>query len=166
MHSSASRSAQGSGRSFRLGLAQRALPGAIGFLSASLVLYVGHFFTDDPMSAGDLAQLLGWSLVGVAVLALTGRRRGVILTEDALVVVNGARRVFPWPGIERLQVRRVLGVSQVVAHLADGRRTTLPAPTSFVDPRFEEKVRELTECWQERRLSPPPAAAPPPAPAP
>ncbi|WP_460069649.1 hypothetical protein [Streptomyces sp. YKOK-I1] len=166
MNSSAPRAAQGSGRSFRLGLAQRALPGAIGFLGASLVLYAGKFLTDDPMSVRDLGQLLGWSLVGVAVLALTGRRRGVILTEDALVVVHGARRALPWSGIERLEVRRVLGVSQVVAHLADGRRTTLPAPTSFADARFAEKVRELTECWQERRLSPPPAAAPPPAPAP
>ncbi|KUO05713.1 hypothetical protein AQJ58_39585 [Streptomyces sp. DSM 15324] len=137
LNSSAPRTAQGPGRSFRLGLAQR-----------------------------DLAQVLGRSLVGVAVLTLTGRRRGVVLTEDALVVVDGARRELPWSGIARLEVRRVLGVSQVVAHLADGRRTTLPAPTSFVDARFEAKVRELTQWWAERRLSPPPAAAAPTAPAP
>ncbi|WP_416985725.1 hypothetical protein [Streptomyces sp. T028] len=166
MNSSAPRAAQSSARGFRLGLAQRVLPGALGFLTASVVLYVGLLFTDDPMSAGELGRMVGWSLFGVAVLALTGRGRGVILTEDALVVVHGERRTFPWAGIEHLVVRRTFGVSQVVAYLKDGRRVTLPAPTSFADARFEEKARELTECWEERRLTPPPAAAPPPAPAP
>lgn len=166
MDSSALRAARGSGRSFRLGTAHRALPGALGFLAASVLLYAGRLVTGDPMGVGELGHLLGWSLVGVVVLTLTGRTRGVTLTEDALVVVHGGRRALPWAGVERLEVRRRFGVSQVVAHLADGRRTTLPAPTSFLDARFEDEVRELTECWERRRLSPPPAAAPPPAPAP
>ncbi|MEU1185296.1 hypothetical protein ABZ464_48360 [Streptomyces sp. NPDC005820] len=166
MNSSAPRAPQGSGRSFRLLSTQRAAPAALGFLSASLALYFGRFFSEDPMSVVELGQVVGWSFAGVTVLALTGRNRGVNLTEDALVVVHGGRRAFPWAGIERLEVRRAFGVRQVVAHLTDGRRTTLPAPTSFLDPRFDDKVRELTAYWEERRFSPPPAAAPPPAPAP
>ncbi|MFJ8112154.1 hypothetical protein [Streptomyces sp. NPDC096132] len=142
--------------SFRLSIPQRTLPVAVAFPCATLLLYACLAFTDDPMGAGELGRTVGWACFGVAGVALLRRSHGILLTEDALVVVNGWRRTLPWAGIDRLEVRRTLGVRQVVAHTKDGRRTTLPAPTSFLDKRFEDKVRTLTERWQERRDPEPP----------
>ncbi|MFF4661369.1 hypothetical protein [Streptomyces sp. NPDC001381] len=151
MHAPAPRAARSTGRSFRLSTPQRVLPVALGFPGATVVLFVCRAFTGDPMRVAEWGQLAGWSLFGVAAVALLRRGRAVLLTEDALVVVDGRRRRIPWTGISRLEVRRSFGVSQVVAHTRDGRRTTLPAPMSFLDARFEEKVRELTEQWRRGR---------------
>ncbi|MFF5187071.1 hypothetical protein ACFY30_25450 [Streptomyces sp. NPDC000345] len=151
MHPPAPRAARATGRSFRLSTLQRVLPVALGFPGATVVLFVCRTVTGDPMRAAEWGQLAGWSLFGVAAVALLRRDRGALLTEDALVVMDGRRRRIPWTGISRLEVRRTFGVSQVVAHTRDGRRTTLPAPMSFLDARFEEKARELTEWWRQRR---------------
>ncbi|MFC4501959.1 MULTISPECIES: hypothetical protein [Streptomyces] len=134
--------------SFRLSLRQRALPAVLGFPGAVLLLQIFQALAGHVMPANVWEQTIGGSFVGAVVLVLVSCRHGVILTEDELVVRNGWRRRIPRAGIERLEVRRVLGVSQVVVRTKDGRYTTLPAPTSFLDSQFEAKARELTRWWQ------------------
>jgi hypothetical protein len=149
--SSDSRTAPDGVRSFRLGALQRALPLALGFLGGTALVAVPCAVAGEPLPAGEAWQLTGWALFGVAFATLLQRGRGVQLTADALVVARGRRRRIPWADIARLEVRRVAGVSQVVVHTRDGRSTVLPAPNSFRDARFEEKTRESTRWWLERR---------------
>ena len=140
-------------RSFRLGTLQRALPVTLGFLGGTALVAVVRVVSGAPLTAGEAWPFAGWPLLAVAVATLLQRGRGVLLTADALVVTGGRRRRIPWAGVDRLEIRRVAGVSQVVVHTRDGRRTVLPAPNSFCDARFEEKAGELTRWWQERQVA-------------
>ncbi|WP_326720726.1 hypothetical protein OHT59_15735 [Streptomyces sp. NBC_00243] len=88
-------------------------------------------------------------MASAAVTVLT-RHHGVILTEEVLVVRGNRRRRIPWTDIIRLEVRRILGVRQVIVHTRDGRATVLHAPTSFVDGQFDQKVAVLREWWEAR----------------
>ncbi|MFI6036368.1 hypothetical protein ACIBBD_19785 [Streptomyces sp. NPDC051315] len=172
--------------SYRLGVGRCALPGLVGLLGAALFLNVVLAVEGDPLPPGELGQLGSAALFAVVVLTLLQRRYGVTVTPDALVLVGERHRRIPWAHIQGLEVRRCLGVGQVVVRTVDGRRTVLRAPMSLLDPRFEAKVRVLVERWSAARqtpparrgpggrdrpalpgpLSPPPAAAGPPAPAP
>ncbi|MGW0713070.1 hypothetical protein ACWD4G_45360 [Streptomyces sp. NPDC002643] len=122
---------------------------------ALTVLHVGLSFTDDPMTGGEFRQWLGAALTAAIVVPFLFPDGRVTLTEDALLIGAGRRRV-PWRDIRDLEVRRVLGVRHLVVRTTDGRRTTLHAPSSFLDRNFDRKVRVLTDHWQTAHAQPHP----------
>ncbi|MFF1678559.1 hypothetical protein ACFVYG_21280 [Streptomyces sp. NPDC058256] len=136
---------------FRQGPLQLALPAFLGLLGGTALVYAGLAFTADPMPLSEVKVCVSAAVVAAAGIALLNRHHGVSLTEEALVVRGNRRRRIPWTDIIRLEVRRVLGVRQVVVHTRDGRRTVLRAPTSFIDGGFDRKVGILTEHWEARR---------------
>ncbi|MFD3930084.1 hypothetical protein [Streptomyces sp. NPDC058614] len=135
---------------FRQGLLQLALPFLLAGLVGVGLVYTGLAFTSDPMPLSEVKEFLSAALVATAAVGVLTRHHGVSLTEEALVVRGNRRRLIPWTDIIRLEVRRVLGVRQVVVHTRDGRHTVLRAPTSFIDGGFDRKVEILGEWWEAR----------------
>lgn len=136
---------------YKSGLLQSVLPVALGFLAGTAFLYAGLALTSDPMGRETLLQCLSGTLTATVVVAVLRRNDEITLADDALVVRGTRRRRIPWTGIERLEVRRVVGVRQITVHTKDGRRATLHTPTSFVDKEFDLKAETLTRWWQARR---------------
>ncbi|WP_327729799.1 hypothetical protein OG250_29745 [Streptomyces sp. NBC_00487] len=148
---------------YRSGMLQAVLPVLpvlLGFLGGTALLCAGLALTADPMGRDTLRQCLSGAFTATVVVAVLRRGDDVTLTEDALVVRGTRRRRIPWPGIRRLEVRRILGVRRITVHTTDGRRVTLHTPTSFVDEGFDLKVEILTQWWQARRRSAHPSRAP------
>lgn len=135
---------------YRHGLLQLAVLYLVPGLVAIGLVYGGLAFTSDPMPLSEVKQFLSAVVVATAAVTVLTRNHGVSLTEEALVVRGNRRRRIPWTDIVRLEVRRVLGVRQVIVHTRDGRATVLHAPTSFVDGQFDRKVGTLTEWWRAR----------------
>jgi hypothetical protein len=102
--------------SFRLGVLQRTLPVLLGFLAATVLMQSWWAFRGHPMSSGELGQCVSWALFGTAFLALLTHRRGTLLTDGALVVHDARLRRIPRSEIRHLEVRRTLGVRQVVVY--------------------------------------------------
>jgi hypothetical protein len=137
--------------SFKLGARQLVSPVLLGCLIATALVYLGLAASGDPMSTGELEPFLWATPLSCAVAALTTRGYGVILTDEALVLIGDRRRRIVRTAILRLEVQRTLGVSRVAVYTTDGRRTMLRAPMSFLDREFDRKVQIITEWWQGSR---------------
>ncbi|WP_216589593.1 hypothetical protein [Streptomyces brasiliscabiei] len=136
---------------YKPGLLQSVLPVLLGFLCGTALLYAGLALASDPMDGATLRQCLSGALTATVVVAVLRRQDELTLTEDALVMRGIRSRRVPWTAVRRLEVRRVLGVRRITLHTADGRRTTLHTPDSFLDKEFDLKAETLTRWWQERR---------------
>ncbi|MCX5560656.1 hypothetical protein [Streptomyces sp. NBC_00038] len=135
---------------FRQGPLQLALPAFLGILGGTALVYAGLALTADPMPLSEVKVCVSAAVVAAAGIALLNRHHGVSLTEEALVMRGNRRRRIPWTDIVQVEVRRTLGVRQVVVHTRDGRATVLRAPMSFVDGQFDRKVAVLREWWEAR----------------
>ncbi|MFG3268551.1 hypothetical protein [Streptomyces bobili] len=139
---------------FRLALVQMAAPLLVGALVGTAFAYVLVAATGSSMTAGEL-----WAYVSAAILAsmvvpaLPPHYR-VEIRGTGLVLHGNRRRNIAWRDITGLQVRKTAGVRMVVVHTVDGRRTTLRAPMSLLDPRFDDKAQALVACWTARRGDP------------
>ncbi|WP_137991188.1 hypothetical protein [Streptomyces vilmorinianum] len=138
---------------FGPGPAQDVVPAAVGMAAATGLLYLGLWWDGDPMSAETLRWCVRSGVVGLAGLLFLPRTRGARLTADCLLVFPafGRGRRIPWPDVSDVAVRRVAGVRHVTVGLVTGERLTLRAPLSFLDRRFDARVRELTEWWRAQR---------------
>ncbi|MGW0843235.1 hypothetical protein ACWD26_24420 [Streptomyces sp. NPDC002787] len=136
---------------FKEGTLRATLPVLLGFLAGTALLYAGLALTGDPMGGDTLRQCLSGAVLATVVVSVLRRNDEVTLADDALVVRGTRRRRIPRTGIQRLEVRRILGVRQITVHTTDGHRATLHTPTSFMDREFDQKVETLTRWWQARR---------------
>lgn len=82
--------------------------------------------------------VVGW-LAGVSVTALG---TSVELRADEMVVRGPVTRRIPRGRVTAVDVRSWCGTRHIFVHHA-GTRTRLPAPTPFLDRRFEAKFREI-----------------------
>lgn len=112
------------------------------------------------MGVGELGQMLLAATAACTVVASTAKGYGVSLTEEALVLGGVRHRTILRASIHRLEVQRSLGVSRIAVYTADGRRTMLRAPMSFLDREFEDKARVITEWWQGGSQGRPPGRQP------
>ncbi|MEU9671847.1 hypothetical protein AB0E25_41415 [Streptomyces bobili] len=146
--------ASGATPTFRLGIVQMAVPLLCGGLVGTALAYVLVVATGGSMTAGEV-----WTWVSAAVLAsvvvpVLPPHHRVELSDTFLVLHGNRRRNIAWWDITGLQVRKTAGVRTVVVHVSDGRRTTLRAPMSLLDPRFDDKAQALMDCWTARRGAP------------
>jgi hypothetical protein len=72
---------------------------------------------------------------------------GITLTPDAAIIHQGRVRVMDWRGVADISVEKEFGYRIVVIRGLDGQRLKLRAPTSFLDRRFDEKVKVIRACW-------------------
>ncbi|MEU2432523.1 hypothetical protein ABZ611_23995 [Streptomyces sp. NPDC007861] len=146
---------------FRLSTAQLAVPLVGGVALATGLLCLAPAWTADPMAAAELRACAfagGAGVIGALVRSPHGA--GARLTLEHLVIVSsfGRRRRIRWADVSRIDVRRTAGVRQVSVSLVTGERLVLAAPMSFLDPRFDARVGELTDRWHRHRGLQPVAA--------
>ena len=96
----------------------------------------------------ELTGLAG-ACVLIAILTRAGRAAITLTPDSAVVVVRGWRtRVIPWPLIASVTVAGDFpGVRHVVLTAVSGKRISLSAPVSCLDPRFTEKVEAIRAYW-------------------
>ncbi|WP_455356752.1 hypothetical protein [Streptomyces sp. SYSU K217416] len=147
-HPAAPRSPDGE-VTFRLSALQIALPVLVGTLVGSGLVYAAMAATSSPIQSTELINCLAAAAIATVVTPLLSRRYGVSLTGDVLIVLGDRRSQIPRDAIHGLEVRSTLGVRQVSIILKSGGRTSLRAPMSFADRRFEDKVRILDDWCRE-----------------
>jgi len=103
----------------------------------------------------ELTGLLG-ACVLIAALTRVGRAAITLTPGSAVVVVRGWRtRVIPWPLIASVTVAGGFpGVRHVVLTTVSGKRISLSAPVSCLDPRFAEKAGAIRAYWLAGRHLP------------
>ncbi|MCM2388034.1 hypothetical protein [Streptomyces albipurpureus] len=136
---------------YRPSRVQIALPAASAIVVATLLLYLGLLFTEDPLPAGDLGKGLLLALIAGAACFVLPRPKGVQATRSALVVGRSARGRIPWADVVAIQVGPSIFGRRVVVALKDGRRFTLAAPLSLLDREFDQKAEGLIARWESHR---------------
>lgn len=147
-------SAGGAAPTFKLAAVQIAVPVLGGLLAGTALVYVLLAATGERMTAGELWVCVSAAVVASAALPLLPPSYGVELADSRLVIRGAGRREIEWRDITGLEIRRSVGVRTVVVSVTDGRRIPLRAPMSFLDRRFDDKVKVLTEWWTARRGGP------------
>jgi hypothetical protein len=135
---------------YRLTVAQMTLPAfAGGLLGIGAGMFgdwrSGHLVWHASMW-GELAGLL-WMCVVLAVLTRV-RPAAVTLTPHGVTARGWRTRVIGWPDITSVTVVSDFpGFRLVVLTTTSGKRIRLPAPLSFLDLRFTEKVETIRAHW-------------------
>jgi hypothetical protein len=98
------------------------------------------------------------ALVGVGLLGMAAATWwiGTSATRRGLVIHALPSMVIPWDDVHEIEVEMSLGISTVVVHHGESRRTRLAAPTTGPlgrDEHFQEKVRVLRTFWAANRTS-------------
>jgi hypothetical protein len=94
----------------------------------------------------EFAGLLEMCVV-IAVLIKMGPA-AVTMTPHSVTVRSWRTRVIGWPDITSVTVVNDFpGFRLVVLTTTSGKRIRLPAPSSFLDPRFTEKVETIRAYW-------------------
>ncbi|HSR22477.1 MAG TPA: hypothetical protein VLW53_02925, partial [Candidatus Eisenbacteria bacterium] len=96
------------------------------------------------------------ALVGLGLLGMAAATWwvGTSLTRRGLVVHAVPTLVIPWDQVHEIEVESSLGISTVVVHHGERRRTRLSAPTTGLlgrDAEFHDKVREMRSWWAAHR---------------
>lgn len=139
---------------FKQGAVQATAILLCGFLGGTALLYVLLEFTGEHMTAGELWWCLSAAVfASVAVPALPPHYR-VELNDHCLVLLGSGRREIAWRDITSVEVRKTAGIRTVFVRVTGGRRIPLRAPMSFLDRRFDVKVKILTDWWTARRSGP------------
>ncbi|MFD9719849.1 hypothetical protein [Streptomyces sp. NPDC059076] len=136
---------------YRPSRVQIAVPATVGILMASLLLYVGMLFTDDPMPVSQLRNGVLMAAIAGAACCVIPRPRGVQATASALVVARGSRGKIPWGDVAEIQVGRTIWGRRLVVVRKNGNQFALSSPMSMLDKRFDEKADELLAYWESRR---------------
>ncbi|MEI5524312.1 hypothetical protein WB401_24520 [Streptomyces brasiliscabiei] len=76
------------------------------------------------------------------------------MNDHCLVLLGSGRREIAWRDITSVEVRKTAGIRTVFVRVTGGRRIPLRAPMSFLDRRFDVKVKILTDWWTARRSGP------------
>jgi hypothetical protein len=102
----------------------------------------------------ELPGAIGQLTVAVGVVAwLAARSESVELAPDHLRI-RALGRSVPRSEITSVRVEPWMGVRRVVVHHGPGRRLALPAPTSFLDRRFDRKALAVLD-WAAGQDGPP-----------
>lgn len=136
---------------YRLSRRQVRLPLVVVYVPAMILLSVLTACGALAFSARDLLILALGPTSAVLLVPFFSDDR-VRLTEVDVRFRSGFRsHKVRWTDIARLEVRSLFGVRQLVLHTTSGKRRTLPAPHSLTDPGFDDKTREITDWWLQRR---------------
>jgi hypothetical protein len=142
---------------YRLTLLQRALPVFAGLWVLLAVMALVASRTAYPLRAAEIRDFIGSIFVMTGSLVCFTREEGVTLRPGEMVVHKTRKRVIDWHSIADITIERELVYRVVIIRDAGGRRIRLPAPESYLDHGFDEKVRIIQSCWLGRHDWPVPS---------
>ena len=96
------------------------------------------------------------ALVGLVLIAMAAATWwiGTSASDRGLVVHALPSMQIAWDDVHEIEVELSLGISTVVVHHGESRRTRLAAPTTGPlgrDDQFQEKVRVMRSFWAAHR---------------
>ena len=111
---------------------------------------------DATLDAGRLGGGWGTGITGLALVGMSIAMKwvGTSLTRHGAVLHAIPSMTIPWSEVHEIEVETQLGISTVVIHHGDGRRTRLNAPTTGPlgrDEDFHDKVRIMRTWWAKHR---------------
>ncbi|EKX60532.1 hypothetical protein [Streptomyces ipomoeae] len=125
-----------------------------GLLGGTALVYLLLEVTGEHMTAGELWSCLSVAVFASVVVPALPPHYRVELHDHCLVLLGSGRREIAWRDIIGVEIRKIAGLRTVVVLVSDGRRIPLRAPTPFLDRRFDDKVKILTDWWTARRGGP------------
>lgn len=125
-----------------------------GCLGGTALVYVLLEATGEHMTAGELWSCLSAAVFASVAVPLLPPHYRVELNDDCLVLLGSGRREIAWRDVIGVEIRKAAGNRTVMVRVADGRRIPLRAPMSFLDRRFDDKARVVTDWWTARRGAP------------
>jgi hypothetical protein len=123
---------------------------------ASVLGFQVLVWADALLNDGRFGGSWKTALVGVLLIGMAAATWwiGTSLTRKGLVVHAVPPMVIPWDDVREIEVENALGISTVVVHHGERRRTRLSAPTTGPlgrDDAFHDKVRVMRTFWAAHR---------------
>lgn len=121
-------------------------------LGFETIVLMDAVFNHGAYGGGWGTAITGGVLVGMAVAM---KWVGTSLTHKGAVLHALPSMTIPWADVHEIEVETSLGISTVVIHHGEGRRTRLNAPTTGPlgrDDEFQDKVRIMRTWWASHRL--------------
>jgi hypothetical protein len=111
---------------------------------------------DATLDHGRLGGGWGTGITGLVLVGMAVAMRwvGTSLTQHGAVLHAVPSMTIPWADVHEIEVETQLGISTVVIHHGEGRRTRLNAPTTGPlgrDDEFQDKVRIMRTWWAAHR---------------
>jgi hypothetical protein len=115
-------------------------------------------WSDALLNDGRFGGSWKTAVVGLLLLGMAAATWwiGTSATRRGLVIHAVPTMVIPWEDVREIEVELSLGISTVVVHHGESRRTRLTAPTTGPlgrDDDFHEKVRVLRTFWAAHRTT-------------
>ena len=122
----------------------------------SVLGFQGLVWADALLNEGRFGGSWQTALVGLALLGMAAATWwiGTSVSGRGLVIHAVPFMVIPWDEVREIEVELSLGISTVVVHHGESRKTRLSAPTTGPlgrDAQFQEKVRVLRSFWADHR---------------
>jgi hypothetical protein len=95
-------------------------------------------------SGAEVARTSGTWAALLFVPLIMNRHFGITLSQSTAIVHNLRRRTIQWAEVQVIRIETVLGTRTVVIYEADGRRTSLRAPTTVFFPGIANSKRSST----------------------
>jgi len=126
---------------------------ALSVLGFQVLVWSDALLNDGRFGGSWKTAVVGLVLLGMAAATWWV---GTSATRRGLVIHAVPTMVIPWEDVHEIEVELSLGISTVVVHHGDSRRTRLTAPTTGPlgrDEEFHEKVRVLRSFWTTHRAT-------------
>jgi len=126
---------------------------ALSVLGFQVLVWSDALLNDGRFGGSWKTAVVGLVLLGMAAATWWV---GTSATRRGLVIHAVPTMVIPWEDVHEIEVELSLGISTVVVHHGESRRTRLTAPTTGPlgrDDEFHEKVRVLRSFWNSHRAT-------------
>jgi hypothetical protein len=126
---------------------------ALAVLGFQVLVWSDALLNDGRFGGSWKTAVVGLLLLGMAAATWWV---GTSATRRGLVIHAVPTMVIPWEDVREIEVELSLGISTVVVHHGESRRTRLTAPTTGPlgrDDDFHEKVRVLRTFWAAHRTT-------------
>ena len=126
---------------------------ALSVLGFQVLVWSDALLNDGRFGGSWKTAVVGLVLLGMAAATWWV---GTSATRRGLVIHAVPTMVIPWEDVHEIEVELSLGISTVVVHHGESRRTRLTAPTTGPlgrDDEFHEKVRVLRSFWTTHRAT-------------
>jgi len=122
----------------------------------SVVGFQGLVWADALLNEGRFGGSWQTALVGLALLGMAAATWwiGTSVSGRGLTIHAVPFMVIPWDEVHEIEVELSLGISTVIVHHGESRKTRLSAPTTGPlgrDAQFQEKVRVLRSFWADHQ---------------
>jgi hypothetical protein len=135
---------------YRATLVQRVFPMLTGSVLAMAIVGGAILASGSDVTPAEFKQGLVFVVVVTLASVFIRPDHGITVTPESAVINGGRKRVMDWRDIADISVVERYGFRTVVIKGFEGQHFRLLAPSSFLDPEFDNKVNTIRACWQSQ----------------